>query len=105
MSEKVTARDWLSVTGAQITETPDRVLAECLRPSEVTPNGRLRPSISFDPADPESVNRAKEAAIKQIVPPRMCGEWCPLPCTLRRLEDSSVDYLMSVFGINNTGSN
>ena len=104
MSERVTAQDWLSGTGAQITETPSRVLAECLRSSEATPNGRLRPSISFDPADPESVSRAKKAASRQIVPARICGEWCPLPCTLRRLEDSSVDYLMSVFGKNNTGS-
>ncbi len=103
MSERVTAQDWLGGTGAQVTETPSRVLAECLRPSEETPNGRLRPSIAFDPANPESVERAKKAAIRHAVPPRMCCEWCSLPCTLRRLEDSSVDYLMSTFGINNTG--
>ncbi len=104
MSERVTAQDWLSGTGAQITEIPSRVIAECLSRSEVTPNGRLRPSISFDPADSESVSRAKRAASRQVVPPKMCGEWCSLPCTLRRLEDSNVDYLMSVFGKNNTGS-
>ncbi|HUC94707.1 MAG TPA: hypothetical protein VMR19_01740 [Candidatus Saccharimonadales bacterium] len=102
MVEKVRAQDWLSGTGAQITETPHKVIAECFKPGPY--NGRMRRAISFDPADPESVAKAKEAAYKQDVPPRMCGEWCSMPCTLRRLEDSDINYLMSVFGINNTGS-
>ena len=104
MKESSSAEDWLGSTGAQITVTPDRVVARCLRPSQTTPNGLVRPSISFDPSDPVSVAKARELALAQVIPPRTCGDYCPLPCTLRRLEDPALDYLWKVFGINNTGS-
>jgi hypothetical protein len=102
MSEKVTAQDWLGGTGAKITETPKRVNAECFRKGPY--NGRFRPVISFDPADPASVARARQAASRHDVPQRMCGDYCPLPCTLRRLENETDNHLMGTFGIANTGS-
>jgi len=104
MGERVKAQDWLGGTGLQITETPIRVTAECLKTSKVMPNGRMRPSISIDPLDPASVARARQAASRHTIPPRTCGDYCSLPCILRRLEDSGDNYLMGVFGIGNTGS-
>ncbi len=103
MKEKISAINWLKESGINATETPKRVFAVCLYPSPASPGSYLRPSISFDPSDPKSIERAKKAAFEQHVPPRMCGDYCPLPCTLRRLEDPNIDYIMSVFGINNTG--
>ena len=102
MKEFSIAREWLASAGIKVTEAPGRVLAECFKPGPY--NGRLRPAISFDPADRESVERARRIAVNQYVPIRACGEYCNLPCKMRRLEDSQVDYLMSVFGVNNTGS-
>jgi hypothetical protein len=105
-----TAIEFFRKAGIEVTITPQvfvvsqRVVAECLRPSPASPNGRLRPSISFDPNDPESVKRARIAAGKQYVPPWTCGEYCNLPCILRRLENPTDDYLMEVFGTNDTGS-
>jgi hypothetical protein len=81
----------VSFFGQKAFLVPERVTARCLR--------RIRSSITFNPHNAESVAGAKQMALKQDVPARACGEYCSLPCTLRRLEDSEMNYLMDVFDI------
>ena len=70
----------------QVFVLPHRVVAECIRFDKTSPNGRFRPSVSYNPDDPKSVERAREAAASQYVPRGTCGKHCNLPCSLRELE-------------------
>ena len=87
-------------TGRKVVVVPERVTAECLRQAN-TPSGRVRPPISFNPSNPESTERARQAASRHTVPPGVCGDHCGLPCTLRRLENSDDDQLMATFNVGN----
>jgi hypothetical protein len=70
--------------------TPQRVEAECPRDQ--------RPTISFDPSDPESVARAKNVARGHnlTVVTRICQK-CNIPCGLRRLDDDNEARLLRTF--------
>ena len=77
-------------TGFEAIVVPEKVTVECEKRAN-TPGGRLRPSISFNPGDPDSVARARKAASRHVVSSRTCGDHCGLPCTLRRLDNPNDD--------------
>jgi len=82
------AENWFGQKYIKVTEVPGRVVARCDR--------GVRPPISFNPGDPESVARARRAALAHPV-----NRICPncRPCLLVRLEDPNTDKLLTTFGI------
>ena len=91
MSSEIGALGWFESVGLNVRITPERVVARCLI--------NKRPPVSFQPSEPESVQRAMKAARShsKIIYNRLCCN-CSLPCTLRMLDDIVEAELLAKFG-------